>query len=97
MEIQRTAVQGQADKKLLLPPPNLNKPSVVVHTCDSNYTRGQGWEDCILKPALGKNMRPYLKITKAKRAGGMAQVEEDYLTSMRPLVQIPVLYSKAGW
>jgi hypothetical protein len=38
----------------------------------------------------GKNARPYLKITKIKRVGAVAQKVEQNLASARPCVQPPV-------
>jgi hypothetical protein len=56
---------------------------------------GRHWqEDCSLRPALGKNARPYPK-HKVERTGGMAQlVDASCLAIMRPWVQTQVLPPK---
>jgi hypothetical protein len=52
---------------------------MVIHACDSNYVRGVN-RRTIVQVSWGKNQDPIQKITKAKRAGGMAQV----IVNMKP-------------
>jgi hypothetical protein len=63
--------------------PHLNKPGMVrSHACDPSYVGDHKKEDSHLRPAPGKNTRPYLKKNnlKAKRSTGVVQVIE-YLPS----------------
>jgi hypothetical protein len=48
----------------------------MAHACNPSYSRGRDQEDCNLKPALGKFMRPNLEnIHHKKRVGEVAQGE----------------------
>jgi hypothetical protein len=70
--IGRILVQGQPWQKLAVPYPT-NKPCMVVHFCNLNYV-GSINRRTVLPGQSGQKVRPYLKITKAKSAGGVAQV-----------------------
>jgi hypothetical protein len=51
-----------------------NKPGMVVHTCNPKYTGGIGRR--IMVQDWPQKKDPIQKITKTKRAGGVAQVVE---------------------
>jgi hypothetical protein len=52
---------------------------MVVCACQPSYTGSKNKRtmvQSVIQASLGKNMRLYLKINKAKRAGGVVQVVE---------------------
>jgi hypothetical protein len=52
---------------------------MIVHTYFSSYKENKNRRTMVKADPV----RPYLKTTKAKRAGGVAQVVERYLASTR--------------
>jgi hypothetical protein len=53
---------------------------MATHAYNSSYLGGKDGENCGLRLAWAKNMRPHLKNTKKQKTWGLAQVVE-YLPS----------------
>jgi hypothetical protein len=72
-------IEASLGKKLGPPPISINKPGVVVHFCNPSCIGGIS-RRITFQASLSKKKkkRRYPKITKAKRAGGMAQVALVY-------------------
>jgi hypothetical protein len=58
-------VLGQPGKKLATN--KTNKPKIVAYTCGPSYAEGIGSRIAVLRPMLGKNIRPYPKNNCKKR------------------------------
>jgi hypothetical protein len=65
-----------------------SKPVLVAHACNPSYSGSRDQEDCSSKPAQENSSQD--PILKNNRAGGMTQVVEHCLASLRPWVQTPV-------
>jgi hypothetical protein len=65
----------QIRKQVQDPTSNNKNLSVVVHTCQPSYLRSTD-KKIVVHASQGINSRPYQKITKVKRAEGVAQVVE---------------------
>jgi hypothetical protein len=62
-EYERTSVQGQPN------PISTNKQGVTVHVCNPSYWGGTSRMSTVLRLALSKNLRPYLKNKEVKKQG----------------------------
>jgi hypothetical protein len=66
---------------------------MMVYACHSRYARSTNRRTMALV-GQGINARPYLKITKAKRTSGVAQVIEHMATQYKTLSSIPSTATK---
>jgi hypothetical protein len=61
----------------------------VVHACNSSYLGNREIGRIMVQTSLGKKRDPISKITRAKRAGGVAQVVEPLPSKCKALSSNP--------
>jgi hypothetical protein len=93
-DIKRIAGQGQpGTKSLQVSIFNQYKLGMVTHASHPSFMRSVN-RRILVQVSLGINVRPYPKITKAKRARTIAQVLEHMPSKYKTQVQIQVLPKK---